>query len=223
MKRFSSLGHHRETSREFNSVKRSLVRVGFERDFFYRLVSANTSPNRGVSGMRFQLTLIEYADIAVLVAFVGLIYGVKEGFINYDLARMIGLPLVAFLLLRWVIRFVKYIKEHGNESVGKVFNFEKQDTAAELRRWAQEAAEADKDMKRLPLDVRNKIETLEASYIKETSSKTTLSLAQAYDECGLSNIAKLYYDQLLQDFKWSKEARSIREVRRRDPKKQTNI
>jgi hypothetical protein len=120
---------------------------------------------------------------------------------------------VGLLVLVRLTGLVKFIKTEGKKDIREVFGLKRPPRESgiekELRKWEKET---DPRLERLPASVRRRIESLEIAYINDASAKTTLLLAKAYGECGLQDVAQLYYDQLLHDFRWSKEARAFRKA-----------
>jgi len=155
--------------------------------------------------------------IVILVVAIALYYAVKQGYVNKTVVTPLGIILVALFVLVRLMGLVKFVKTEGKKDIREVFGFRRpareSDIEGQLRKREKEI---DPRLQRLPASVRRRIESLEIAYINETSAQTTLSLAKAYEECGLQDVAQLYYDQLLQDFRWSKEARAFRKVRKKN-------
>jgi hypothetical protein len=132
--------------------------------------------------------------IVILVVVVPLFYAAKEGYLNKTLAIPLGIILVVLLVLVRLMGLVKFIKTEGKKDIKEVFGLRKprreSNIEGQLRKWEEEN---DSRLERLPASVRRRIESLEIAYINDTSAKTTLSLAKAYEESGLQDVAQLYY------------------------------
>ncbi len=147
--------------------------------------------------------------LALLAPVFILHYCAGPGIANGDIVRYMALAGLSGLFILKIIIYVRDMRTDGTKDVREIFGFKRNNTEAELRQWEAEAGEAEDPLAHLSADTRKKIELLMDAYVKDTSAKTTLALAQAYESCGQGQIAQLYYCQLLTNFKKSKEAREI--------------
>jgi len=138
-----------------------------------------------------------------------LLYALKEGYVDGSIGKALGFALISLVALERLVRLATWLRTEGKRDVREVFGIEKPKVEAELTAWENEA---EPRLERLDSSARSRIEILEKAYIKDPGAGTTLALARAYEECGLEDVAKLYYSQLLRDFGSSKEARAVRNV-----------
>ncbi len=173
--------------------------------------------------MRLRIPKIGFTawlSLVGLLLAVSLFYAIKQGYANNAFLKPLVIVVVSLGALVRLMRFVKFIKTEGKKDI-KEFVRELFKTARERekelglaeREWAEES---DPRLERLNPAMKSRIQSLEMAYIKDTCARTTLSLAKAYEESGLQDVAQLYYDQLLHDFRWSKEARAFRKASKED-------
>lgn len=152
---------------------------------------------------RAPLSKLDSIGLALAIGSVFFIYAAKAGYVNADIVRylipIIILPAIAykFLLL------ARDVKKDGQKDVSEVFGFKKYDNEAILREWQNQGD----PLAHLDLEKRDKFRRLEDAYAVDPNPKTILAMAQICESFGWKEGAKLYYNQLLTDFKESKEAK----------------
>lgn len=74
--------------------------------------------------------------------------------------------------------------------------------------WERESEEREVLDNSLPASVRERFYRLENVYIQKPSGTAVLALAEFCEQHGIKDLADMYYDHLLSDYKWSREARA---------------